>query len=100
MSCTFILLEYIKILHITQYDIIIINNVIYDDNIILCNVVYDFIVYDIIVKGFVTELAPLHVQNVWGFREERIQAARLTACCNISQKNIVYDIIIINYHHK
>ena len=37
-------------------------------------------------KGLVTELAPLHIQSVWRFRGERIQAVRLAACCNYFSK--------------
>ena len=33
-------------------------------------------------KCLVAELASLHVQSTWGFREEMVQTAELAACCN------------------
>ena len=37
-------------------------------------------------KGFIVELAPLHIQSAWGFRGKRIRAAGLAACCNYVSK--------------
>ena len=40
------------------------------------------LIFSLIAKGLVAELAPPHAQSVWGFRGEKVQAARLAACCN------------------
>ena len=37
-------------------------------------------------KGLVAELAPSHAQSAWGFRGERVWAARLAVCCNYCSK--------------
>ena len=39
-----------------------------------------------IVKGLITELTPLHIQNVGGFMKEMVRAARLAAYCNYLSK--------------
>ena len=37
-------------------------------------------------KGLVAELALSHILCAWWFKEERVRAARLAACCNYFYK--------------
>ena len=41
---------------------------------------------NVVAKDLVAELAPLHVQSVWGSRGERVRAAELAAYCNYFSK--------------
>ena len=39
-----------------------------------------------IAKGLVAKLTLPNVQSIWGFREERVRATNLVACCNYLSK--------------
>ena len=61
-------------------------------------IVLDLLKFDVVVKGLVTELAPLHAQSTWGSRGENVRAARLVACCNYfskkEKKKKKFDIVV------
>lgn len=46
-----------------------------------------------LAKGFVAELATLHVQSAWEFRGERVRAVGLVVCCNDFSKKTIKDSI-------